>query len=105
MARTNWTPPKAPEPVAPPPERPPATIKAGWVLPDPPTCPRCGGKGFAAVHHTGDSWVWGWDCDNCGPDEFCWNDGCPGAGEEYDWPFKEDVAWAKDWKRAGVWEV
>lgn len=33
--------------------------KPSWSLPDPPTCPNCGGQAHAAVHNTGDGWTWG----------------------------------------------
>lgn len=104
MARTTWTPPQPPQPVSKPvvPTRPPATVKPGWKLPEPPVCPGCGGKAFAAVHNTGDGWVWGWDCNECGPDHLCWSDDYPGVGNMYEWPFNEDWAQGTDWDQVGV---
>ena len=106
MARYDWNPPQAQPALPPKPKRPPATVKEGWKLPDPPECPDCGHKAQAAVHNTGDGWVWGWDCPNnecgSGPDPFCWCDGDPGVGEMYEWPFNEDWAQGTDWEAVGV---
>lgn len=44
----------------------------------------------AVVHHTGDSWAWGWEDED---------------GEFYEadsqWPWVEDFAYADDWRRQG----
>jgi len=102
MARHQWTSPAPPAPPEPLVARPPATLKSGWALPEAPVCPECGGTACAVVIHTGDGWAWGWECDECGPDPFCWSDGDPGVGPLYEWPFIEDWALGADWERAGV---
>lgn len=70
----------------------PATIRPGYVLPTPPAA-----GWIATVHDTGDGWCTSWE----GPDG---EEGDLIIGDEYGWPFVEDIAHATDWEAAG-WVV
>lgn len=84
----------------------PGAQKPGWKLPEPPKCEH-GETAIAAVNFTGDSWIWGWHTDCCGPDPFNWGDDGEKdmLGERIEWPFVGNEATSDDWKRAGLEEM
>ena len=64
-----------------------------WIAPEKP-CGSCGEFPDRLIaHHTGDGWLWAWECPNyCG-----WMEEFPS-----EWPWLRSFVWGRDWEAIGV---